>query len=422
MKTLMKGMMYAAMVCMLVMMNACDNGPTLSKHKVQALDLTTDEKEINEDLNEFAVDMLQEVCNNNSGNVFISPLSCSFACSMIANGAKGETLNEMLEAMDVEDYSMSELNTYYLKLMEKLPYQDRTSAVKIANGLWADSTYTLLDSYVDNIRTHFLATVEPLDTDNPEVAAELINNWASKQTEGLIKKVVDASQIDDDAHIVVANALYFKGKWENGFKSSHTRTMTFHAPQGEVQTEMMNGEIEASVTPSYRYDEDDYTPYEANERMLRLYYKDKGYCMDIIMPNTDFDTWLEEFDMEQYEELCVALKDGKVEVTMPKFKMTKHYDLIPVMQKLGMKKVFSAGADLGGMTQENMLSLGVLQQDTYVEVDESGTKAAAVTSGIMCDEASPSLSFIADHPFIFFIRDVKNGIILFAGKYANPNS
>lgn len=421
MKTLMKGMMYAAMVCILVMMSACGDGPTLSKHNVQALDLTTGEKEINEDLNEFAVDMLREVGSIQSGNVFISPLSCSFACGMIANGAKGETLNQMLKAMDVEDYSMSELNTYYLKLMEKLPYQDRTSAVKIANGLWADGTYTMLDSYVDNVRTHFLATVDSLDTDNPEAAAETINNWASKQTEGLIKKVVDASQITNDAHIVVANALYFKGKWEDGFKRTDTRQQTFYSPAGEVETQMMNGEIEAAATPLFRYEEDE--RQEANERMLRLYYKDKGYCMDIIMPNTDFDTWLEAFDMDQYEDLCLALVHGDVTVSMPTFKMTKHYDLKPVMQKLGMEKVFTSGADLSGLTEENRLCLGVLQQDTYIEVDESGTKAAAVTSGILCDKAdSGGLLFIADHPFIFFIRDVKNGVILFAGKYANPNS
>ena len=114
---------------------------------------------------------------------------------------------------------------------------------------------------------------------------------------------------------------------------------------------------------------------------------------------------------------------GDVTVSMPTFKMTKHYDLKPVMQKLGMEKVFTSGADLSGLTEENRLCLGVLQQDTYIEVDESGTKAAAVTSGILCDKAdSGGLLFIADHPFIFFIRDVKNGVILFAGKYANPNS
>ena len=156
---------------------------------------------------------------------------------------------------------------------------------------------------------------------------------------------------------------------------AHITTVSQNVPLALTKACLTGFFVFAAATPLFRYEEDE--RQEANERMLRLYYKDKGYCMDIIMPNTDFDTWLEAFDMDQYEDLCLALVHGDVTVSMPTFKMTKHYDLKPVMQKLGMEKVFTSGADLSGLTEENRLCLGVLQQDTYIEVDESGTKAAS---------------------------------------------
>lgn len=406
-------------------MVGCSEGPALTSHKVRTLTLSENEKALCKRQNDFSIDMLKTMCEKETGNVFISPLSAAFVCAMTANGAQGATQEEILKAIGAEGYDLSELNEHYLNLMENLPYQDATSFVGIANAAWVDKDYLIENDFAETVRTHYLATVDNIELSDP-ASANIINSWAKKQTKGMVKEICNENYFSDDLHLVLANALCFKGKWDEQFKSTNTREQTFHAITGDIKVRMMNAELEdCYCTGNYLYDWENDKEIEQGARVLRMYYKGKGYCMDVILPDQDetLDEWLPTLTTDWVDEMLKHAASG-VNVSFPKFKLTCRYRLNEPMQAMGMKRVFgSSEADLSGITKESQLYLALLQQDTFIEVDEEGTRAAAVTSGWFTDYMpAPKTPFIADRPFVFFIRDVKNGIILFAGRITNPNA
>lgn len=415
----MKKLLFLAIAA--AMLAACGEAPIRGKHEVKQLNLTQDGQEMCSKQNDFSIRMLQQISLGKDESVFVSPLSASIMCAMIANGAKGETQEEILTAIGTQDYSMSELNAHYLNLLECLPYQDQTTTLKIADAVYIDEGYPVEPSFTDVVKTHYLAEVTNLDLSNP-ASADMINAWCKKQTNGLIKKICDESYFGEDLHLVLLNALYFKGEWEEQFKKSNTYEQAFHAESGDTMQEMMHGEIEAGATPSGRFNEETYAYEEYDERLLRLFYKDNGYCMDIILPKkgTDFKEWFCELTMEKIDKLAKQAGIQSINVTLPKFKLERQYRLNGTMQAMGMQLAFNSQlADFSGMSTATKLYLDLLQQNTYIEVDEEGTRAAAVTSGWMKPTDSGDFidPFVADHPFVFLIRDVKNGIILFAGTY-----
>lgn len=410
------------------MLAACGEGPTKGKHEVKKLLLQGNEKAIVEAQNGYSLKLVQEIAKNDHNNIFVSPLSASFVCSMIANGANGETQQQILDALGVGDFSMSELNAYYLKMMECLPYQDETSKMNIANAMWVSEGYPIIEDFANTVRDHYLATVDNLDLSDP-ASADVINAWAAKQTDGMIKKICDGNYFSEDLELVVANALCFKGKWHEQFKKVNTRDDVFHAPGGDIETPMMHGKLEVSTSGNNRYVYNEETgEMEEGEplhaRMMRMDYKDHGYSMYVIMPDEDqvFDEWLASFDLETFQLLKEYSISGESEVAFPKFKLENRYRLNEYMQALGMKDVFTNAADLSGISTASGLWLALLQQDTYIEVDEEGTKAAAVTSGWITDSAvMPGEPFICDRPFLFLIStNWMTDVIIFAGVVKRP--
>lgn len=415
----MKKLIYLTLMAAAVM--ACGNDPVLKQHKVLPLSLSSQDKELVTKQNEFSTAFLKEVASGNDANIFISPMSAACVCAMTANGAAGQTREEILQTLGFADYSMSDVNAYYLKLMENLPYQDATTFVALANAAWLDENYGIKQEFVDVVRTHYLAEVDSLNLSDP-ASARIINNWASKHTKGMIPSICDESYFTENLHLVLANALCFKGDWEEQFKKINTHKETFHAPTGDVQTDMMHAKLEkCRVTGNFWYD-DQYQQVEQHARVLRMYYKGKGYCMDIVLPDEDYslETFLADFSLDWVDKM-LEYGNSSSDVTFPKFKMSNSYRLNGYLSNMGMPTVFTDNADLSGITSPSTLSLSLLRQDTYIEVDEEGTKAAAATSGWFTDKAeAPSVPFVCDRPFLFFIREVKNGIVLFAGRINNP--
>lgn len=413
------------------MLAACGEGPSTGKHAKKALQLTSRQQEMCNKQNDFSLDMLQEVVEKEKGNVFISPLSASFVCAMLANGAVGETQDEILHAMGLGDYTMNEINAHYLNLMECLPYQDETTTLHIANALWVDDGYPVEESFLNTVRDHYLATADNLDLQDG-ASADVINAWVNKNTKGMIKKICDEDYFVEGLRLVVANAICFVGKWQEEFKKSQTYEQTFHAPKGDVQTDMMHGKFDVMTTGNCLFDYNEWdeeanyykVKEELHARLLRMDYKGKGYSMEIILPDEDqdFDEWIDNFNIELVEKMEKAGIWGETEVAVPKFKMEKQYRLNEVMQEMGMQKIFDPmNADLSGISTATKLYLALLQQNTFVEVDEEGTKAAAVTTGWANDAAcEPSEPFICDRPFVFLIRTNSPGIVLFAGVVRNP--
>lgn len=233
--------------------------------------------------------------------------------------------------------------------------------------------------------------------------------------------------------MVLANAICFKGKWATPFKKAHTHDDTFHAPSGDVLVPMMHDEISVytsgNTTFTYNPETGMKEPGEPfHARMLKMNYEHSGYTMYVLLPDEDqqFDEWLCTFDMNTFRTMQHSCEIGSCQVVFPKFKMEHQYRLNEYMQALGMKNIFTKNADLTSMSTTSELFLELLQQNTFIEVNEEGTKAASVTSGWMKGPTSPepimpNAPFICDRPFLFFIStSMDTNVTIFAGIVKKP--
>jgi len=413
-----------------IMLVGCENGPGT----VKTLTLTEEEQVIKDQQNEFSLDLLKRVnAQENGENVVLSPMSVAVVCAMLANGAEGNTLTQILNTIGAQGYDIADLNDYYQNLLTNLPRLDKYTDMKIADAIWVDDAYKVKDEFVKANKSYYKATVDVADLANPAMA-KVINSWAKKNTKGLIPEVVDETMFTEDTRMVLANAIYFMSKWASEFDKNATKQEDFTLADGKsTSVSMMNKSSQLMVTPAYRYDgiqgptpDTAITYYSA--RMLRLYFKDNAYCMDVVLPRKgiNFDDYLADFDMDDLNWLQNKLSNYSVQVKLPKFTIKYHRDLEEDMSALGMTDVLNpALADLSGITDEEELFLKKLFQDSYIAIEEEGVKAAAVTVGIVAPNAAeptPSVEpFIVDRPFLLFIREAKYGTILFAAKIGNPS-
>jgi len=401
------------------MFAACGPGPD----PVLELQLTEEEQILNSRQNQAGIDLLCLHASDEEENTIISPLSINIASAMLANGAKNATQEQILNAIGAEGYSIDFLNDYNAKLMKTLPHLDQTTDMRIANGIWLDDNLRPVENFVEVNKRSYQATVDIIDLNKP-AAAKVINDWASLNTKKLIQQVVDESMFNDYTRFVLANAIYFKGMWQNEFKKADTRKGDFHLADGTtIQTDMMHQTGKFRIGEYVIPNETRYTT-TPDARMLRMPFKGE-YYMDIILPNNNISCayFLDQvLDMEVMDALEKSLTEMETYVQMPKFTLKDHINLIPDMQALGMVDVFTDAADLSGIDSTQFLSVGQFLHDTYLEVNEEGAKAAAVTTVIgYTNAALPAQEFIIDRPFLLFIREAKYGTILFAAKIGNPS-
>jgi serpin B len=405
------------------MLAGCTQGPKT----IKTLTLTEDEETLSQAQNySFALNLLQQVHYDMEENILISPFSVGVASAMIANGAHGNTLAEIMRTLGAEDYSVDDLNNYYSKLISTLPYLDATTDMRIANGIWFDDQVKPNENFVEANKRSYQATVDIIDLGS-SASAKIINNWASLHTNKLIKKVVDESMFSDDLKAILANALYFKGIWQNEFKKSDTSKGDFTCLDGNtIQVDMMHQTLECMVTPirvTNASERDTQMEPSLNCRMLRLPFKGGAYNMDILLPYYFWNSDFLPFGVQTLSLTEKTLEKCKTYVKLPKFTLTYHRELSNDMRELGMRDVFSPQtADLSCISDQ-ALFIGRLLHDTYIEVNEKGAEAAAVTTAMGYNTAtldSEMQSFIVDRPFYFFIREAKYGTILFAGRVGNP--
>lgn len=364
---------------------------------------------------DFAVDFLREsMAIYGDENLLVSPLSAEMALSLSANGAKGETLREMLKLIGMSDSSLSVMNRYYGNLMAELPERDDETTVKLANAVWVDDRFKLSEGFADSARI-FRAKVDAIDLQDP-ANAKILNKWAADNTENLINNIVNEKMFSPSLRMIIANALYFKGWWQIRFDASKTTWKYFYKENGEeVPVRMMR------KTAHYRY----IRPETCNFQIACLEYKGGAYEMMVVLPDKGHtvENVLNELTTGHLTEWSDNAMSKNLQLELPSFKMNWGKSLKECFKKMGMEKAFSGNADFSGMTDSERLNVSDICQFTYMNVDEDGTEAAAVTvlsfglTSVRPEEVHP---FIVDHPFLVFIRDKKSGAILFAGKIGNP--
>lgn len=381
-----------------------DIGKDLVLTPLQAQKATTD--------NAFSFKLFKAIGagDNTTGNVFISPLSISFAMAMTSNGANGQTLTAIRNAMDFNGFSQDDLNTYYNNLITNLPQLDPNTTLSIANSIWYRNDYSVLPAFISTNSNYYKAQVQGLDFVSPS-SVQTINNWVSTQTHGKIPTIIN--NIPDNMIMYLINALYFKSTWNNKFDESKTAAQAFYKADGsQVSTKFMSGDISVNS-----YKDNDVT-------VIELPYSNQKYSMVIVEPKTT--TTLKEvcagLDSTKWAGWMGNLTQSRLLLTMPKFTFSYGLNLNDALKALGMNIAFADNADFS-LIGPGKLKITDVEHKAFVAVDEEGTTAAAATSvGVGTTAVETPPPFTINHPFVFVIREMHSGLILFTGIVNDPTA
>ena len=399
--------------CLIALASCSGNGVTQPKK----LQLSASEQQLVQDCNDFSFNLLaQAASDEQQPNIILSPLSASMLLGMLMNGADGETLEQMMDVLGFDDDTpLSAINAYYSQLIDVLPALDTDTRLNLANGIWVAESFPLKADFVHAVKQNFYAEAKNVKTFADESVLNDINRFAAQHTNNLIKKVIEPSMVSPETVMALVNALYFKAVWKDKFAKSDTRPQTFTAHGGkqkEVQMMHRTGEMAYNEADDYQ--------------LVELPYKGYKYCADILLPAKGIDVrqWIQSMDAVRWEEMISNPIYPEVELALPKFTLKYKRNLTNDLKELGMPDAFGANADFTKLSDEPA-SVSLIHQHTFMQMDEEGTEAAAVTIGLMDKSEVPEpmlpKSFIADRPFVLVIRERDFGTILFTAIIGQPD-
>ncbi|MFA6128060.1 MAG: serpin family protein [Bacteroidales bacterium] len=341
-------------------------------------------------------------------NLMISPLSVSQALSMTLNGAGAGTKAAMQEALRVAGYSMDELNDLNKALVTALVAHDEKVIISVANSIWYRKEYTILPDFVSRNQTYYNAEVRPVDFAASGCKDE-INQWVSDKTNKKIEKIVD--QINPESFMFLINAIYFKGAWTHEFNPKNTGRQSFYLEDGNtVQVDMMHQKMDMNSYANEVFTSVELPYGKGNWRMF-LFLPETGKSVADVektLTAANWESWLTKYDSIH-----------EVQFSLPKFTFSYEESLKEVLSAMGMEVAFTDRADFTGILPEGGLLITGVKHKTFIEVNEEGTEAAAVTS---VEVGTTSIgNFISfDRPFLFAIAERSTGAILFVGRVMRP--
>ncbi len=368
--------------------------------------------------NEFTFEMYKQLRDSNE-NIFFSPYSISTALGMAYEGARDQTATEMMQVLGLPEDDQARLEM--VKELQTLLNKKTTSyELSAANAYWLRDGGSLKQDYKDAIESYYLAYGQQLDfTGDPAGSVDTINDWVEEKTNDRIKDLLSTSDVDALTYLILTNAIYFKADWKYQFNTNATEKRSFYLTGGEeIETELMHM-CDESKKLNYAAD--------SNVQLLQLPYKDEELSMFVLLP---IDNDIASIESKLNHSYLSSLKDDitseYVNLYLPKFKFELKYKLKEKLIQMGMPTAFSGSADFSGITSDEDLYIDEVIHQSFVEVNEKGTEAAAATAVVMKYEGGGSTSpqpilFNADHPFIFFIEHKETGQILFMGMVENPN-
>ncbi len=361
-------------------------------------------------LNKFSFDFYQKISENKEDNIFFSPYSIFVALSMAYEGAHGNTATQMYNILNFLQND-SETQGSFGKIYNLLNQKQEGYRISTANAFWIQQNYPFLTKYINLLQNYYMAEANELDFSKNVEAARIINTWIENQTNGKIKDMIDPSALSEFTRLVLTNAIYFKGLWENPFDPKYTTKIDFKVnPSKTIEADMMS--LSDRI---FNYTETD------ELQILKLPYEDNDLSMLVILPKENnisiVDSSLNTLNIEDWND---NLHEIKINIDIPKFKFKTEYNLNNVLTKMGMVDAFSEiDADFSGMDGTKSLFISDILHKAFVEVNEEGTEAAAATAVIITTSVVTT-EFNADHPFVFLIQHEETGAILFMGKIMNP--
>ncbi len=340
----------------------------------------------------------------------ISPLSVSYALGMTYNGANGDTREAFRDVLHFGDWTDQEVNESYQDLMSQLVTLDDQVQFSIANSIWYRLGYEVLEAFINTNKEYFDALVEELDFSDPG-AVDIINDWIEEKTNDKIRDMLDF--IPADAVMYLVNAIYFNATWKYQFDPEETTTDDFIMEGGslhEASFMQLEGAIGYTVQP-------DFTAVE-------LPYGDSAFSMVVLLPDPGVQVadLVDAMDADQWDAWFEHPHPTNILVQLPKFKYDFKSLLNDPLIDLGLGIAFSESADFSKIKPESGLFISRVIHQTFIDVKEEGTEAAAATIVEMLDSAIPGgpLTFRADRPFVYVIKENSTGAIVFMGKVGKP--
>lgn len=380
----------------------------------EIIDLDEKSAQLIEADNAFGLEMFQKVReDSDQENIMISPLSISVALAMAYNGADGETKTEMENAMKLNGLTTEEINASYKMLIQALQSLDEEVIFEIANAIFYADIFDAKPAFLETNKDVYDAEVKSLDFSSPS-AVNTINNWVADKTNDKITQIID--QLSPYDRMVLLNAVYFNGIWSNKFDEEGTHELNFHKPDGSTIEVPMMSKLEKL----------EYT-FNNLFKAIQMPYGNGQYKMVIFLPAGDNNSqdvidelsapnwkkWMNEFEMTD-----------RVDITMPRFKFEFEAGLNDLLKKMGMQKAFIAEeANFPKITNQN-LYISAVKHKSFIDVNETGTEAAAVTSITFTTTSignePQKVPFRVDKPFVFAITESDTDAILFIGEVQNP--
>ncbi len=350
---------------------ACEKQPAEPDLTPKLISLTAAAPQAIQSSNDFGIELFRKVAEADVKNLMLSPLSASTALTMLLNGCGGDTYDQLKGTLKYpSEMTIGEINEAYKSLVDQLLDADPLVKITLANAIFYRNGFTVKPPFLAAMSNDYKATVEGLDFAAPS-ALTTINKWANDNTAGKIPKVLD--EISEDAVMFLMNALYFKGDWSYQFDKSATEDRTFHPDGGTtVNVSTMNSEVGAKVV------------YGNNYKAVEMPYGRTNFTMIVIVPEETLATFYTSFTSGVWNSITSGFDGadeyGKLIVYMPKFKFSYEKYLNDQLQAMGMVDAFIPfQADLSGISDQSIF-VSFVKQNTFVEVDEVGTEAAAVTT------------------------------------------
>jgi len=408
-----RGTSAALALALAAMLSACSESST-APGKVDSMEalpraLTVTEREGIASGNRFALSLLQQVSTTSTGNVLLSPLSVWMALGMTMNGAAGQTDTEMRNTLGWGARPREEVNAAFRDLGALLPTLDPSVTVKIGNGIWARSGLAVDSSFARDVRTYFGAEVRSAAT--PQAMFDAVNAWGNAQTNGLVPKVLTEPP-PPDLMMLLANAVLFDGSWRDAFEVKNTASAPFQLESNaSVQVPMMSRE------GSFR------GLQAATFTAVELPYGNSAYSMLIVVPSGGtLASFVSTLDSARLAMITAGLGAGgdRTKLYVPRFTIRGSIELSSALKQLGMPRAFTDFAEFPRFFCTGA-KLKFVQHGVTLEVNERGTRAAAVTVvGAVPTSLPPT--FRVDRPFVFFIRERFAGTILFNGLVRDPRA
>lgn len=338
------------------------------------------------------------------GSVCVSPASARELLAMAAAGARGRTAAEIEAAIGEPGPAAG------------TPAAGAGAELEVANAAFVNRGFPLLPSYQNQLAERFGAAALPLDFGDPLPSADAVNRWIADHTAGRIRGLASPGMFAPPACLVLADAVYFNGTWAQPFQPYATREQAFHPAAGrEIRVPMMHEEGSFALAVL------------GDLQVLELPYRGGRWAMVVVLPQS-VEGW-RQLDRELTPALVQGWLDTlhragpqPIDLALPKFSLNWTGDLSPALRAMGIESAFTRGqADFGGISAEPGLFLSGVVQRSFIQVDEKGTEAAAVTLGTFGVEAIVRRPrFVADHPFLYLIIDEQTGRMLFAGRLLDP--